>query len=69
MSDIEAIVLALVYLILAPVAGCVLAGVDRKLSARMQGRRGPPIRQPYYDVRKFMEKEQMSTGTSLRSIS
>ena len=62
MSDIEAIVLALVYLILAPVAGCVLAGVDRKLSARMQGRRGPPIRQPYYDVRKFMEKEQMTSN-------
>lgn len=62
MSDIEAIVLALVYLILAPVAGCVLAGVDRKLSARMQGRRGPPIRQPYYDVRKFMEKEQITSN-------
>ena len=62
MSDIEAIILALVYLILAPVAGCVLAGVDRKLSARMQGRRGPPIRQPYYDVRKFMEKEQITSN-------
>lgn len=62
MSDIEAIILVLVYLILAPVAGCVLAGVDRKLSARMQGRRGPPIRQPYYDVRKFMEKEQITSN-------
>ena len=62
MSDIEAIILALVYLILAPAAGCVLAGVDRKLSARMQGRRGPPIRQPYYDVRKFMEKEQITSN-------
>ena len=62
MSDIEAIILALVYLVLAPVAGCVLAGVDRKLSARMQGRRGPPIRQPYYDVRKFMEKEQITSN-------
>lgn len=62
MSDLELLVIALVYLILAPVAGCILAGVDRKLSARMQGRRGPPIRQPYYDVRKFMEKEQITSN-------
>lgn len=62
MNDIEAIVLVLVYLILAPVAGCALAGVDRKLSARMQGRRGPPLRQPYYDIRKFMEKEQITSN-------
>lgn len=62
MSDLEAVLLALAYLVLAPVAGCVLAGVDRKLSARMQGRRGPPVRQPYYDVRKFMEKEQITSN-------
>lgn len=62
MSDLELLAIALVYLILAPVAGCILAGVDRKLSARMQGRRGPPIRQPYYDVRKFMEKEQITSN-------
>ncbi len=62
MSDLELLIVALVYLILAPVAGCILAGVDRKLSARMQGRRGPPIRQPYYDVRKFMEKEQITSN-------
>lgn len=62
MSDLELVIIALVYLILAPVAGCLLAGVDRKLSARMQGRRGPPVRQPYYDVRKFMEKEQITSN-------
>lgn len=62
MSDLELLIVALVYLILAPVAGCILAGVDRKLSARMQGRRGPLIRQPYYDVRKFMEKEQITSN-------
>lgn len=62
MIDTEWIVIAILYLILAPVAGCVLQGVDRKLSARMQGRRGPPIRQPYYDVRKFLEKEQITVN-------
>ena len=62
MSDIEWVVIAIIYLILAPVAGCLLQGVDRKVSARMQGRRGPPIRQPYYDVRKFLEKEQITSN-------
>ncbi len=56
------IIIAIAYLVLAPLAGCILAGVDRKISARMQGRTGPPIRQPYYDVRKFMEKEQITSN-------
>ena len=62
MSDLDWIIVALTYAVLAPVAGCILAGVDRKLSARMQGRRGPPILQPYYDVRKFCEKEQITSN-------
>ena len=36
MSDLDWIIVALAYAVLAPVAGCILAGVDRKLSARMQ---------------------------------
>ena len=48
------------YLVLAPVLGCLLAGLDRKLSAKMQRRVGPPVRQPYYDVRKLFEKEKMA---------
>ena len=63
MNDIGWLILAIVYAIFAPVAGCILAGVDRKLSARMQRRRGPPIMQPYYDVRKFMEKEQITSNS------
>ena len=35
------------YLALAPLAGALLDGVDRKLSARMQGRKGPPLLQPF----------------------
>ena len=62
MNDMDWIIVALAYALLAPVIGCLLAGVDRKLSARMQGRSGPPIRQPYYDVRKFLEKEQISSN-------
>ncbi len=45
----------IVYLILAPVIGGLLAGIDRKISARMQRRVGPPIMQPFYDVFKLWD--------------
>jgi ech hydrogenase subunit B len=49
----------LVFLILAPFVGGFLAGVDRKLSARFQGRYGPPLRQPFFDVLKLFQKERI----------
>jgi ech hydrogenase subunit B len=52
------------FAILAPVVGCLLAGLDRKISARMQGRVGPSILQPYYDVRKLLGKENVSTNSA-----
>lgn len=45
------------YLLLAPLAGGLLAGLDRIITARMQGRVGPPLLQPFYDVFKLMEKK------------
>jgi ech hydrogenase subunit B len=56
------LVLMIGYLILAPIFGCVLAGLDRKVSARMQRRVGPPVIQPYYDVRKLMGKDQVTVN-------
>jgi ech hydrogenase subunit B len=50
------------YLILAPVIGCLLAGLDRIVSARMQGRVGPPLLQPFYDVMKLTEKENITVN-------
>lgn len=50
------------YLILAPIAGGLLAGIDRKISARMQGRFGPPILQPFYDFFKLLEKEPITVN-------
>lgn len=50
----------IVFAIAAPIIGCFLSGVDRILSARMQGRVGPPLLQPYYDVRKLMAKEKVT---------
>ena len=44
------------FAIVGPALGCLLAGLDRIISARMQGRVGPPLLQPYYDVRKLLGK-------------
>ena len=46
----------------APVLGCLLDGLDRKVSARMQGRVGPRLLQPYWDVRKLLGKQQTSVN-------
>ena len=53
---------AIVFAVVGPVIGCLLAGVDRVLSARMQGRVGPPLLQPYYDVRKLLDKEKVTVN-------
>lgn len=45
------------YLVGAPVVGGLLTGLDRRLSARMQSRQGPPLAQPFYDVIKLWRKE------------
>jgi formate hydrogenlyase subunit 4 len=54
---------ALAYVIIGPLLGGLLAGIDRKITARMQGRFGPPILQPFYDVRKLFEKEAVTVNT------
>jgi ech hydrogenase subunit B len=61
-------VIALVaFVVGAPVLGCLIAGLDRIISARLQGRVGPPLLQPYYDVRKLLAKEEV-TGTSTQDF-
>lgn len=63
MSDTLKIVISIVaYIVLAPVAGCLMSGVDRKITARMQGRQGPPILQPFYDVVKLLKKETVAVN-------
>lgn len=41
------------------ILGLMYKGVDRKLAARMQGRIGPPLRQPFFDVGKLLVKENV----------
>jgi ech hydrogenase subunit B len=55
---------AVLYLLLAPFIGGLIAGIDRKVTARMQGRVGPPIFQPFYDVGKLFEKEDVVVTTT-----
>ena len=45
------------YIVLAPVAGGLLQGFDRKITARLQGRKGPPLLQPFYDLYTLFSKE------------
>ena len=52
------IVWAIVFVLVAPVIGGLVCGIDRKITAHMQGRVGPSILQPFYDVGKLFEKEQ-----------
>lgn len=37
------VVSVILYLLLAPFAGALLDGFDRIITARMQGRKGPPF--------------------------
>lgn len=64
MNIIAIVVATIAFAVAAPAIGCLLAGVDRKISARMQGRVGPPLLQPYYDVRKLLGKEHASVNSS-----
>ncbi len=47
----------LALLILSPLIGGILTGIDRKVTARLQNRAGPPIVQPFYDALKLFGKE------------
>jgi ech hydrogenase subunit B len=55
MKGIE-IYIAIAYVILAPLVGGLLDGLDRVITARLQGRVGPPLLQPFYDVRKLFTR-------------
>ena len=50
------------------VIGILLAGIDRKLVARMQNRVGPPLLQPLYDVLKCWGKETIVPRHARREI-
>ena len=57
---VKTIISVIAFLVLAPFVGGILAGLDRKLSAKMQRRVGPPVLQPFYDVGKLFQKEKLT---------
>ena len=50
------------FLVIAPFVGCILAGLDRKITAGMQGRVGPRLLQPWWDFRKLLAKEDATVN-------
>jgi ech hydrogenase subunit B len=55
MKGIE-IYVAAAYVVLGPIIGGLMAGLDRVVTARLQGRVGPPLLQPFYDLRKLFTR-------------
>lgn len=51
--------------ILAPIVGGLLTGLDRRITARLQSRMGPPLLQPFYDVFKLLGKAPRATNSWL----
>ncbi len=62
MSFVHVLIGTVAFAVLAPVIGCLLAGLDRVISARMQGRVGPPVLQPLYDVLKLIGKDDVTVS-------
>jgi formate hydrogenlyase subunit 4 len=58
MGIVYALVNVLVFVLLAP----LFEGVIRKVTARVQSRKGPPVIQPYYDLLKLLGKQNLSAG-------
>lgn len=60
------ILIVIGIIIFAPLVGGLLTGLDRVLSARLQGRQGPPLLQPFYDVLKLIHKESIEVNSMNR---
>jgi formate hydrogenlyase subunit 4 len=58
------IIITVLTIIIAPLLGGLLNGLDRKLTARLQGRYGPPVLQPFYDVIKLCGKERITVNST-----
>ena len=64
----------LIYVLIFPgflfcfLTGLLLAGIDRKLVARMQKRVGPPILQPFYDFFKLCGKQTIVPAAANKTV-
>ncbi len=55
-------IIVIATIVLAPIVGGLLFGIDRRITARLQGRFGPPILQPFYDIFKLLGKESIAVS-------
>lgn len=58
----QRLIAMIAFVLLAPIVGGLLDGIDRKISARMQGRKGPGILQPFFDVAKLTQKQLLAVN-------
>ncbi|HLD29644.1 MAG TPA: NADH-quinone oxidoreductase subunit H, partial [bacterium] len=49
-------------------AGLMVSWAERKLTARLQWRQGPPLLQPFYDLQKLFIKETLLPVNAYHSI-
>lgn len=56
------LIIVIATIIFAPIIGGLLFGIDRRITARLQGRVGPPILQPFYDFFKLLGKENIAVS-------
>lgn len=71
MSSQLAIILAVVLFpggLFALVLGLALKGVDRRVAARLQGRVGPPLLQPFFDIIKLGFKRTMVPENAVTAV-
>lgn len=59
---LQNVILIILAIVVSPILGGILTGIDRKISARMQNRYGPPIMQPFYDFFKLLGKERITVN-------
>ena len=62
------IIFALINVLIALIIAPLFDGIERKIKARLQNRRGPPILQTIYDLAKLYRKENIFLGSRLHFI-
>ena len=67
-TGITVIIGSLVLAVVGIALGLLYKGIDRKIAAHMQGRIGPPIRQPFLDVQKLFVKENIVPENAIQWV-
>ena len=58
------IVPAAVQLLIILLGAPLIVGIIKKLKARLQNRKGPPLLQPFADLMKLLKKEMVLSSSS-----